>query len=62
VAIFSRAGPAVARLVPISLAAFFLMLAVRAYLGRFERLFQDGTVFAGVTYTRRPRHLETAHW
>jgi uncharacterized membrane protein (UPF0182 family) len=35
----------------ISLVAFFLMLAVRAYLGRFERLFQDGTVFAGVTYT-----------
>jgi uncharacterized membrane protein (UPF0182 family) len=34
----------------ISLAAFFLMLAVRAYLGRFERLFQDGTVFSGVTY------------
>jgi hypothetical protein len=35
----------------LSLAAFFLMFAVRAYLGRFERLFQDGTVFAGVTYT-----------
>jgi uncharacterized protein len=35
----------------ISLAAFFLMLAVRAYLGRFERLFQDGTIFSGVTYT-----------
>ena len=35
----------------ISLAAFFLMLAVRAYLGRFEYLFQDGTVFSGVTYT-----------
>jgi uncharacterized membrane protein (UPF0182 family) len=35
----------------ISLVVFFLMLAVRAYLGRFERLFQDGTVFAGVTYT-----------
>src|SRR5450631_4441472 len=35
----------------ISLAAFFLMLAVRAYLGRFELLFQDGTVFSGVTYT-----------
>src|ERR1700688_1543779 len=34
----------------ISLAAFFLMLAVRAYLGRFEQLFQDGTVFSGVTY------------
>jgi uncharacterized protein len=35
----------------ISLAAFFLMLAVRMYLGRFERLFQDGTIFSGVTYT-----------
>jgi uncharacterized protein len=35
----------------ISLAAFSLMLAVRAYLGRFERLFQDGTVFSGITYT-----------
>jgi uncharacterized membrane protein (UPF0182 family) len=35
----------------LSLAAFFLMLAVRTYLGRFERLFQEGTIFAGVTYT-----------
>jgi uncharacterized membrane protein (UPF0182 family) len=35
----------------ISLVALFSMLAVRAYLGRFERLFQDGTVFTGVTYT-----------
>jgi uncharacterized membrane protein (UPF0182 family) len=35
----------------ISVAAVFLTLAARAYLGRFERLFQDGTVFAGVTYT-----------
>ena len=34
-----------------SLAAFFVMLAVRAYLGRFEHLFQDGTIFSGVTYT-----------
>jgi len=34
-----------------SLAAFLVMLAVRAYLGRFDHLFQDGTVFAGVTYT-----------
>ena len=33
------------------LAASFSMLAVRAYLGRFDHLFQDGTVFAGVTYT-----------
>jgi len=28
-----------------------LMLAVRRVPGRFERLFQDGTVFSGVTYT-----------
>ena len=35
----------------LSLAAFFLMIAVRTYLGRFERLFQEGTIFAGVTYT-----------
>ena len=28
-----------------------LTLAARVYLGRFERLFQDGTIFAGVTYT-----------
>ena len=37
--------------VSISLVALFVMLAVRAYLGRFERVFQDGTVFSGVTYT-----------
>src|SRR5258708_7669354 len=35
----------------IGLAAVLLALAVRVYLGRFERLFQDGTIFAGVTYT-----------
>ena len=49
-----RVSAAQARLwrgLSLSLAAFFLMFAVRAYLGRFERLFQDGTVFAGVTYT-----------
>ena len=27
------------------------MLAARVYLGRFERLFEDHTIFAGVTYT-----------
>jgi uncharacterized membrane protein (UPF0182 family) len=32
-------------------AAVLLTLAARVYLGRFERLFQDGTIFAGVTYT-----------
>jgi uncharacterized protein len=50
----SRSSAAQARLwrgLSLSLAAFFLMLAVRAYLGRFDHLFQDGTVFAGVTYT-----------
>jgi uncharacterized membrane protein (UPF0182 family) len=49
-----RSSAAQARLwrgLSISLAALFLMLAVRVYLGRFEHLFQDGTVFAGVTYT-----------
>ena len=49
-----RSSAAQARLwrgLSISLAALFLMLAVRVYLGRFENLFQDGTVFAGVTYT-----------
>jgi len=35
----------------ISFAAVLLTLAARVYLGRFERLFQDGTIFAGVTYT-----------
>ncbi|HEY5264654.1 MAG TPA: UPF0182 family protein, partial [Steroidobacteraceae bacterium] len=35
----------------ISVAALFLMLAASVYLGRFERLFQDGAVFTGVTYT-----------
>jgi len=49
-----RSSAAQARLwsgLSFSLAAFFLMLAVREYLGRFDHLFQDGTVFAGVTYT-----------
>jgi len=35
----------------ICFAVVLLMLAARVYLGRFERLFQDGTIFAGVTYT-----------
>ena len=33
------------------LAGVLLALAARVYLGRFERLFQDGTIFSGVTYT-----------
>jgi uncharacterized protein len=35
----------------IAVAALLLILAVHAYLGRYERLFQDNTVFAGVDYT-----------
>ena len=31
--------------------SLLLTLAVRVYLGRFERLFEDHTIFAGVTYT-----------
>src|ERR1019366_415951 len=49
-----RVSAAQARLwrdLSISVAALFLMLAARVYLGRFERLFQDGAVFTGVTYT-----------
>src|SRR5580765_1795036 len=35
----------------IAFAFVMLMLAARVYLGRFERLFDDHTIFAGVTYT-----------
>jgi uncharacterized membrane protein (UPF0182 family) len=35
----------------IALAFLLLILAMRAYLGRFERLFDDHTIFGGVTYT-----------
>jgi uncharacterized membrane protein (UPF0182 family) len=35
----------------ICLALVLLSLAARVYLGRYELLFQDGTIFAGVTYT-----------
>jgi uncharacterized protein len=35
----------------IGFAALLLMLAARVYLGRFDRLFEDHTIFAGVTYT-----------
>ena len=35
----------------IAFAFVMLMLASRVYLGRFERLFDDHTIFAGVTYT-----------
>ncbi len=35
----------------IAVATLLLILAVRAYLGRYERLFQDNAIFAGVDYT-----------
>ena len=35
----------------IGFAALLLMLAAHVYLGRFDRLFEDHTIFAGVTYT-----------
>ena len=35
----------------IAFALLLLTLAMRAYIGRFERLFDDHTIFGGVTYT-----------
>jgi uncharacterized protein len=35
----------------IAFAFLLLTLAMRVYLGRFERLFEDHTIFGGVTYT-----------
>jgi uncharacterized protein len=35
----------------ITFALLLLVLAVRLYIGRFERLFDDHTIFSGVTYT-----------
>jgi uncharacterized membrane protein (UPF0182 family) len=35
----------------ITLAFFLTVLAMRVYVGRFERLLEDHTVFGGVTYT-----------
>ncbi len=34
-----------------SIAALLLVMAARVYFGRFERMFDDHTIFAGVTYT-----------
>ncbi len=35
----------------LSVAFLLLVIAMRVYLGRFERLFEDHTIFSGVTYT-----------
>jgi uncharacterized membrane protein (UPF0182 family) len=35
----------------VAVAALLVILALHVYVGRFERLFQDNTIFAGVSYT-----------
>jgi uncharacterized membrane protein (UPF0182 family) len=45
-----RTGPALRRL-SIAFAGLLLVVAWRVYLGRFDRLFADHTIFSGVTYT-----------
>ena len=44
-------GIAAWRGLSIAAAAVLLMFAVKVYLGRYERLFEDHTIFSGVTYT-----------
>ena len=48
------AAPEQARLwraLALSLAAVLLALAAHVYLGRYDRLYQEGTIFSGVSYT-----------
>ena len=47
---WGRADPTL-RGVALGWGAVLLAMAARTYLGRFERLFEDHTIFAGVTYT-----------
>lgn len=42
---------AASRGLSLGFAAVLLLLAVRMYLGRFERVLEDHTIFSGVTYT-----------
>jgi uncharacterized protein len=44
-------GAAAWRGLSVAVAVALATLAVRVYLGRFERLFDDHTIFSGVTYT-----------
>jgi len=46
-----RANPPGARGLALTWAVVLLTFAVQAYIGRFERLLADHTIFAGVTYT-----------
>ncbi len=43
--------PGAARGLALAWALLLLAIAARVYLGRFERLFGDHTIFAGITYT-----------
>jgi uncharacterized protein len=47
----SRSVPLPWRGLSITFAFLLLILAMRLYIGRFERLFDDHTIFWGVTYT-----------
>jgi uncharacterized membrane protein (UPF0182 family) len=47
----SRHAPLRWRGFSIAFAFFLLVLAMRVYIGRFDLLFEDHTIFAGVTYT-----------
>jgi uncharacterized membrane protein (UPF0182 family) len=47
----SRSVPLPWRGLSITLAFLLLILAMRTYIGRFERLLDDHTIFGGVTYT-----------
>jgi uncharacterized membrane protein (UPF0182 family) len=48
---FGRGADPTLRGVSLAWAAVLLVLAARAYIGRFEALLDDHTIFAGVTYT-----------
>ena len=48
---FAVSQPGLWRGLSIVVTALLLTMAARVYLGRFERLFQNDTIFAGVTYT-----------
>jgi len=47
----SRSVPLPWRGLSITFAFLLLILAMRVFIGRFERLFDDHTIFGGVTYT-----------
>ncbi|MFI4869694.1 MAG: UPF0182 family protein [Steroidobacterales bacterium] len=48
---FGAAQARLSRGLSIAVALLLLLLALRTYLGRYERLFEDNAIFAGVSYT-----------